>query len=501
MDVRSVWSGGSQWTTETHDRLDGEWMDNGETPVNAGLTGQPFPDVAIGAAYLTDQLMSASWSLGISGFLADLAPNTASFSFVGQVTAVPGDDVVVTTGWGVQWSGRVDTVTQMRDAAGDWWTTITATDRLGALGVAELNDHAFVFGNLEEIAEDAAATAGVDLDIVDDSVGGLIDFEDVFDVADPYTGTLLAYLSPLALSSNAMLAMARDGRIHAVVREDISITINGEFETNVAGWTDFNSATIARSTSSPYAGTACARISASTTAYSGDYYPLGSRIFRKGVPYRLQFAAQKISGTSDTWYADWYSDSVSTGTSTTFTATGTWTLVTLDWTPDADYSDIGIGIYHPDASVAVLAIDSVTVGYATFALTGIDAPASWTLSTSIDVNVNRWVILRGAVLTVSVDADDIKTYGERTLNGRGFDMSNVADPPFDDWTTYGGSQRPTASGQLIVSSWAQDDLILLDPFQWVTESGTAWQVMSVTHDVTPSSWTVSITADNLLDLL
>jgi hypothetical protein len=360
MDVRSVWSGGVQWTA-SGGRLGGEWMDNGETPVTEGLTGQPLPDVAIGAHHYTDKLMAADWELGISDFLADLAPNTASFTFVGQVTAVPGDEVVVTTGWGVQWVGRVDTKTETRDVNGDYWTTVTATDTLGALGAATLVSESSTTGFLDDVLEGLALESGVALDIVDAS-GGLAVISSFGSFSMDFDGTVLAYMNLAARSGNAMLALTRDGTIHAMTRQ-------GETPSSV------------------------------------------------------------------------------------------------------------------------------------LTLTGVDAPASWALHTSIDVDINWWELYQpnGSVVYDSGDNDDVALYGKRSYSVDQFLASNTAF--FSDWINYGGSQRPVASGELIVSAWSQDDLILLDPFQWVTESGTAWQVMSVKHSVTPSSWRVSITADNLLDLL
>lgn len=369
MNVRSVWSGGGKWGSGTPSgaRTDAYWLPDAQTP-----TGKPFPDVAIGGTLVTTSLQSASWSLGISDFLADLSPNTASLSFVGQVSGVPGDDVVISTGLGVAWSGRLDTVTQTRDAAGDWWTTITATDRMGALGAATLNAYAIdSYLNLpsptktvEDLAETLAIAAGITLDVVDDSGGALSAVEWVGDPStfsgDTYTGNLLPVVNQAAIATNTMLALTRDGRISAVVRQSV--------------------------------------------------------------------------------------------------------------TPSS-----------------------------VLTLSGANAPRSWSLVYSIDVDINKWVV---GTSERGRDAADVAIYGERPYP----EVTDfLADDMtvFDDWITYGGSQRPTASGDLVVSDFSQSALILLDPFQWVTESGTDWQVLSVQHSVTasPYSWTVSITADNLLDLL
>lgn len=362
MNVRSVWSGGGKWGSGTPSgaRTDAYWLPDGQTP-----TGKPFPDVAIGGTLYTTSLQSASWSLGVSDVLADLSPNTASVSLVGQVTSTQGDDLVISTGLGTMFAGRVDTVTQTRDAAGDWWTTVTATDRIGALGAASLRDYSLTTGTVVAVGPSIALEAGVVLEMTDVSGGALPDVNTAVGVADPYSGALLPYINEMARSSNAMLALTRTGSI-----------------------------------------------------------------------------------------------SVATRTSTT------------------------------PSSVLTLS--------------GVNAPQSWSLSYSIDMDINQWVFNIGAAEQVRAHYADIDARGLREWSATGFGISGSAlSNVYTDWYTYGGSQRPTASGTLIVSDFTQDDLILLDPFQWVTESGTDWQVLSVQHSVTasPYSWTVSITADNLLDLL
>lgn len=360
MDARSVWSGGVKWGSGTPSgsvRTNGYWLPDGATP-----SGRVFIDAAIGGTLQTDNLMSASWTLGIPDFMADLGPNTASLSFKGQVTGTPGDDVVISTGLGVQWSGRLDTCQQTRDTAGDWWTTISATDRLGGLGNAELYDFSIV--NLWSFAEWATATVdqtGVPLYVVDDSVSGMGDVGNIT-AETVYTGQALVLLNRIAKAGNLMVAMTRDGRLSVVVRESV--------------------------------------------------------------------------------------------------------------TPSS-----------------------------VLTLTGVNGPKTWDLSYSIDVDINKWY-WRPSIVLIGADEADIALYGTRTYPSDDIFVAAFSTI-FDDWVAYGGSQRPTASATMVVSAWSQDDLILLDPFQWVTESGTNWQVMSVSHRVSasPQSWEVSVTLDNLLDLL
>lgn len=354
MNTRSVWSGGVKWSsgTPTADRTNAYWLPDGATP-----SGRLMPDVAIGGKLYTT-VQSASWGLGIDNFLSDLSPNLANVSLTGQVTAVPGDDVVITTGLGTQWVGRLDTITDDEDAKGNHWTSITATDRIGGLGAAQLDTYAtapLTGHTLEYIGELLASNAGISLDITDDSASGLIN---VSVSSDPLTTSVLSVIATTARASNAMMALQRDGTISAVVRESV--------------------------------------------------------------------------------------------------------------TPSS-----------------------------VLTLTGVNAPTSWTLSTSIDVDVNQW----WWVTPIGEDSADVALYGARSYVSAADGIAAAFSTPFDDWVAYGGSQRPVMAGGFIVTAWSQTALILLNPFEWVTRSGTDWQVMSVRHDVTPSAWTVAITADNLLDLL
>lgn len=215
-DARSVWSGGVQWGTAVTARANAYWLDDGRVPY-----GMPFADVAVDSVLLTSSLMSVSWNLGISDFLAELSPNTASASFVGQVSASWGDDFVITTGWGTMWAGRVDTVSVTRDTAGDRWTTVTAIDKVGVLGTAELRASNGVAGTLDAIAVSLADAAGVTITVEDTSDGtyGLASLQRFAYFGDTFDGSPLEYINMAARSSNAWFVLAPDGSYIAQTRE------------------------------------------------------------------------------------------------------------------------------------------------------------------------------------------------------------------------------------------------------------------------------------------
>lgn len=128
--------------------------------------------------------------------------------------------------------------------------------------------------------------------------------------------------------------------------------------------------------------------------------------------------------------------------------------------------------------------------------------------TNLSANINQWRHFRTDVTElVGDDLADQALYGVRTYElDPSFELPTgvgIDHDIFDDWVAYGGSQRPIRAYTLPMKSWADDDLMLLDPFDWVTADGTDHQIMGLAHNVTasPPLWTVTLDVDNLLDLL
>jgi hypothetical protein len=283
---------------------------------------------------------------------------------------------MISTGLGVAWFGRVDQVTETRDVNGDHWTTVTATDKIGALGAAPIVTRDVPGGTLVDIAADLGSRASIDLELVDGS-GGLPTMLQwsAHGITTTFDGSVLDYLNLASRSSNAALALQRDGTVLAIMREVV--------------------------------------------------------------------------------------------------------------TPSS-----------------------------VLTLSGVNAPVTWSKSKSVDSVINR-VILRWSDGALVGDTSDNSTsiystaalasiviYGERAYTVDRYLFGSGS--PYNDLATAGGAPERfvVTSGELVVTDYSQDDLILLNPFEWVTESGTAWQVLSVRHDVNVNGqWRVSITADNLLDLL
>lgn len=214
--TRSIWSGGTVWGPSATGTV-GKWLPDGA----ATPSGDPVPDVAVAGHLVLNKIQNAQWSLGPSDYLAELAPGSASLTFTGQLTAAPDDDVVISTGWGTMWAGRVDSVTETRDVSGHYQTTISATDRVGALGSARLRKVNGYKGTLDTIAVALAADAGITLRVTDASVGtyGLATLQKASFFGVTFTGSVLEYINAAARSSNAMLALQPDGSLAAMTRE------------------------------------------------------------------------------------------------------------------------------------------------------------------------------------------------------------------------------------------------------------------------------------------
>lgn len=472
------------------------------------LMALPTIGVTIDGGTVTSQLMSASWNLGISDFLSDLAPNTASLSFKGQLSVSPADAVVITAGGTAMWTGRLDTYVETRDVNGDYWSSVTATDAIGALGAAELDGYTMTAGSMETIGEDAASDAGVTLDILDTCSRGLVEIQNGDLEFNTYSGQLLPYLNELAKSSNAMLALQRDGTVAAWSRQslyspDVS---NGTFDVNTTGWSSLNSGTISRVTASPHTGAGNLRIVTGTNAYGGGSSTI-TGTFRKGHTYHLALWARTISGSASVQLGLGMTGGVDESTSTP-TLTGSWAEYTIDWTPTADRTNPLVYGSNPNStSTRTFELDDVAV---TEIVNATDISASivtWEKTTSIDSNINVWTRYDPAPLWFE-HATDPATYGRRTFNADHFTADNDLGGvdgvlyPFYTWASATGGVRPVVTnGELVVTS-STSPLLALDPLDWVNDGTDDWQIMSMSWSVVPGEpWRLTITADNLIALL
>lgn len=209
----------------------------------------------------------------------------------------------------------------------------------------------------------------------------------ITDLPDAWTPYSIRWL-PGATYTDVQLAIT-NGSAEAVTFRVDDVTVylldgfsqveNGSFEVDTTGWVTFSSGAVARSTAEAFGGSACMRITASTTANSGARFLMGGR-FLNGRTYRARIGAKHISGVSAVWEFGFLDGTSGYTSTTTFTATSDFTWYTFDATLAADQSDLRILIRHPAASTAVLAVDEVEVYEASDDI-GTDAgPLSWSRS-------------------------------------------------------------------------------------------------------------------------
>lgn len=494
----SLWSGGVTWGADADE---GVWMPDGASP-----SGRPVPAVAIAGASVLNSIQSASWGLGPSDPFADLEPSTATLTFTGQVDAAPDEDVVISTGWGALWGGRIVSVSQTRDTAGNWTTSITATDKVGQMGGAALRKNNGKTGDLVTIIGYLSRVAGVRVNVTDSSTGtyGLPDLARILYFGETFTGSMLEYLNIAARSSNAMVALQPDGTLRVMTREALmpDQVSNGTFETNTSGWADFNTGTITRITSDFHSGAACAQI-VSGTGYGGATYTITADLKARHT-YRFSFWAKRTVGTGD-WVMDYYSNP----TQENFTPTGSWAQYSVAWTMAADASSITLVIRDDDTTTGTLLVDDVTFEEAGgLVLDGDNAPASWTRTLAWGSDVNRWSFTNpdGTDLPDTTIAADILAHGERAYTVDNFldvDTGSGVALNFLDWWGYTPTARWQASGEFVVSDLSQEELLTLAPLDWITVDGTDWQVMSMawTIDGPGQPMRLAITADDFIGRL
>ena len=450
---------------------------------------------------------SVQWRAGRDGWFSDLVPSTASIGFTDAVTGEIGDEVMIMTETGLLWRGRVESIANDKQlSTGAYEGSVTAVDRLAALGISEYT------GVLSSASGYTLATLipfvmgqiGIDpVTIVEgDSATALPALVNTTAIRGR---TVLEYIQLAERSSNALMTLQPDGSLLAVTRDAIAepgAAINGDFEVDTAGWSAYAGGSIARSTSSPITGTASGRVTCTTTQYSGSVFAL-TGTFRAGRTYRLTLDTQHISGETD-WYVQLFSDTLYAHDDSddllSFTASGTVTERSFDITPAIDVTDMEVYVGAIDATPVAgeLAIDNVTVKSVVdvLDLVGDNAPRAWKVEELKSSVINKW-LFTDAGSTVRLDTSDaasIEEYGENS-----YIISDYMDDDADHWSsamrTAVASPRPVVTrGEFPIKS--TDQAVLgLKPLDWVRFDGDTWQVMSVEHTVTPSEWTMAITAD------
>ncbi len=148
--------------------------------------------------------------------------------------------------------------------------------------------------------------------------------------------------------------------------EDHNLCLNGEFETNIAGWTNngpylASGATLSRDTTQAKRGVASLKIVAGATQFHGAAYLFGTRRFEQGVPYTLDLWMRGNAGGEVVGIVFGSGSTANYNYVSGITLSAAWTRRTIIWTPNADYTDGVVAIRHDTASAQTWFVDTVKV--------------------------------------------------------------------------------------------------------------------------------------------
>jgi hypothetical protein len=137
-------------------------------------------------------------------------------------------------------------------------------------------------------------------------------------------------------------------------------------------------------------------------------------------------------------------------------------------------------------------------------LDGDASPSDWNETTSLQNVVTLWQLGAGDLWSTETEATTLDTWGEHTYSAT--DLL-IEDPvPYADLIASDvlANPRPILTSASFPITDMEQPLLTLDPLDRVSSDGTTWQVMSVSHRVTPirvedgktrTEWRMSISAD------
>jgi hypothetical protein len=152
-----------------------------------------------------------------------------------------------------------------------------------------------------------------------------------------------------------------------------------------------------------------------------------------------------------------------------------------------------------DGSIVVVMRDALVAGsVAMTSLTGLSTPFTWSVTASRSSIINHLVFERPAYDDTTVldatNATSLALYGDRTYSITDYVCSSASHFSTALRTAIASPRSQVTGADIHISDLSQGAL-LLAPLSWVQYDGDVWQVMSIEHRVTPSEWTVSLTAD------
>ena len=129
------------------------------------------------------------------------------------------------------------------------------------------------------------------------------------------------------------------------------------------------------------------------------------------------------------------------------------------------------------------------------------SPSEWRLRLSQDTVYNSWQLEKenGTVVLNEDHAASIAAYGLRAYAVTDYLLSTYAHFPSGLRTATEEPRLVLAGAPFPVEGYYSHRIMALEPLDIVGRDGQMWQVMSVDHDITPSTWTITITGDSTRD--
>jgi hypothetical protein len=128
-----------------------------------------------------------------------------------------------------------------------------------------------------------------------------------------------------------------------------------------------------------------------------------------------------------------------------------------------------------------------------------DAPYEWTKTTSAADIINHWVLERAQYhdddpVLDEADADSVALYSDRSYSVDNYLCTTATHFTAGLKAAMKVPRAIVTDGRFHIHDLGQR-VLFLAPLTWVAQGDDTWQIMSVQHDFSGSSWDVTVTAD------
>lgn len=313
--------------------------------------------------------------------------------------------------------------------------------------------------------------------------------DDWFDVLQPSAGTFTVVGAATAQPNDDIVVTCDAGLLWSGNVDDVTVMtdLTGTWSTITATDAIGRLGTTVKPMGQVTVGSDTFRwlVYADPTGGSIDLYDALGYLFDLYAPYQT-YAAGDYAGTLPTLLNSWYDPP---------------DVTLLELLNVLERSSNAMLALQPDGSIIFVMRDALVAGsVAMTALTGNDAPATWSETTGRSSVINHWVLEKPAYFQTTVldttDADSVAAYGDRTYTVSDYQCSGYSHFTSALRTALAEPRPRVTSATIHVRDLGQGAMFLA-PLSWITHDGDTWQVMSIAHDVTPGNgnWTVTLTAD------